>query len=105
MTTNLTKRITLSQDSITKLQTAFTFSNEETLEMEAEFIHLNFIQEVQKRMEQQQMSKKDLADALGTSKSYITQLFSGDKLLNLKLLAKLQRVLGVRFGINVTTLH
>ncbi len=50
-------------------------------------------------MEEQQLSKADLAKKLKTSKSYITQLFIGDKLINLSLLARIQTVFNVSFEI------
>jgi transcriptional regulator with XRE-family HTH domain len=73
--------------------------DQEKLAFEAEMIHLNLMQEVQKLMVQQKMNKKTLAEKLGTSQGYLSQLFSGDKLMNLKLLAKLQRIFHVRFEV------
>lgn len=45
------------------------------------------------------MSKKLLAEKVNTSASYITQLFRGDSLPNFNILAKMQRVLGLKFEI------
>lgn len=50
-------------------------------------------------MKQEGLSKKNLAEKLDTSKSYITQLFSGDKLLNIKTLAKIEQNLNINFAI------
>ena len=45
------------------------------------------------------MSKKDLATAIGTSASYITQLFRGNKMINLEMLAKIQQALEIDYDI------
>jgi transcriptional regulator with XRE-family HTH domain len=45
------------------------------------------------------LSRKKLAELIGTSPSYITQLFRGDKLINLLTIAKLERVLNIEFDI------
>ncbi len=71
-------------------------SSVEELEIEADLIHLRILDEIDRLMQDQDMSKKDLADALGTSKSYITQLFSSNKRMNLLLLAKMQRALNMK---------
>lgn len=46
------------------------------------------------------ISQKDLADSLGVSKSYVNQLFTLDKFLNMKTIAKLQNILDVKININ-----
>lgn len=45
------------------------------------------------------ISRKNLASLIGTSPSYITQLFRGDKLINLITVAKFERVLDMEFDI------
>lgn len=75
-------------------------SDKAKLEFEAKMIHLDFIAKLQELMEVKNINnKKELADLLETSPSFVTQLFSGEKLINLKLLAKLQRVLDIKYGI------
>ncbi len=83
------------------LESLLVIDNEkDKLELEAELLHLKFVKVVEKLMEDEGISKAQLADVLSTSKSYITQLFSGNKLLNIKTLVKLQRVLGFNFKIS-----
>jgi len=60
-------------------------------------LHLRCMGVIGQLMQERNMTKKQLADALQTSKSYITQLFTADRLLNITLLARLERVFGVRF--------
>ena len=78
----------------------FNFENEsERIQFEAEMIHLDLIEEISKLMESKGMKRADLAKALGTTKGYVTQLFSGDRLLNMKTLAKIQTIFGVKVKI------
>jgi len=65
----------------------------------AEMLSFRFISEIDRLMERDDISKKELALRLGTSASYITQLFRGDKLLNMEILARTELVFGVRFCI------
>jgi len=82
------------------IKEAFSFENEEEkIQFEAEMIHLDLIEEISKLMESKGMKRADLAKALGTTKGYVTQLFSGDRLLNMKTLAKLQTIFDVKVKI------
>ena len=79
----------------------FTFNNEEEeLEHDAQMLMYRFLEEVEKCHEGgPKFKKKDLADALGKSPSFISQLYSGDKLLSFPLLAKIQKALRITFEI------
>ena len=75
-------------------------SRDEKLDFEAQMIQQDFIARLTEIMKFKGInSKKELAGLLGTSPSYITQLFSGEKLINLKFLAKLQNILGLHYSI------
>ena len=89
-----------NQQIMQELESLLSFGNEnDKLELEAELLHLKFVGVIEELMEQEGVSKADLAEELATSKSYITQLFTGDKLLNIKTLVKLQRALNFNFKI------
>jgi transcriptional regulator with XRE-family HTH domain len=104
MTSEPTKDNITDLDSV--MQSLLDFeTDEEKLMFEAEMLHLATMQLVAQLMKENNMNKKQLAEALNTSQSFITQLFSGDKLLNFKLLAKLQRVFNVSFSINAGSRH
>jgi transcriptional regulator with XRE-family HTH domain len=78
----------------------FTFSGkEEELEHEAKMIMFRFLSELEKMADAGKIKKKDLAKKIGTSASYITQLFNGDKLTNLITLAKMQLAYDFTFEI------
>ena len=79
------------------IKEVFSFENKDDLiQFEAEMIHLDLINEILKLMDLRKMNKAELAKFLGTTKGYVTQLFSGDRLLNLKTLAKIQQIFDVR---------
>ncbi len=82
------------------LKSLIEFKNDEDkLDFETSVISLNITDKIEELMKGYNMTKAQLARELKTSKSYITQLFSGDKLINLKLLARLQRIFKVKFYI------
>ncbi len=68
-------------------------------EAAAHSIAFNFLSEVETLMDEQGLTRRALAEAVGTSPSYITQLFRGDRILNLLMAARMQRVLGVLFKV------
>jgi transcriptional regulator with XRE-family HTH domain len=51
-------------------------------------------------MDRKGWTRKQLADEIGTSASYLTQLFRGDRLLNFKTVAKIEGALEIRFEVN-----
>lgn len=58
-----------------------------------------FLSEVERVTEEKGINRKTLAKMLNTSPSYITQLFRGNKIINLEMLAKMEKVLGISFDI------
>lgn len=89
------------QQIMQELESLLSFENEnEKLELEAELLHLKFVGVIEELMEQENITKAELAEKLSTSKSYITQLFTGDKLFNIKTLVKLQQALNFNFKID-----
>lgn len=84
-----------------KFEEIFSFKDDsERLQFEAEMIHLDIMHKIQLLMDEHSINKTELARRLNTSKGYITQLFTADKLINLKTLAKLQRIFQVKFDIS-----
>ena len=75
----------MNMDLNKSIKEIFTFDNEEEkILFEAEQLSLDIIAEITNLMNEKNMNKSDLARELGVSKGYLTQLFSGSKLLNLK---------------------
>ncbi len=77
------------------------FKNEdEEIEHEAQMLMYSFLSEVERYQDLQGVNKKSLAEKIKTSASYITQLFRGNKPLNFNTIARIQKVLKVRFQVN-----
>lgn len=78
----------------------FSFDNEkEKNEYNAQMISYRILSEVERVCEERKLKKKDLALKIGTSKSYITQLFRGNKSINTQVMAKFEDVLDITFEI------
>ncbi len=69
----------------------------EKLEFEAEMIHLDIMHQIRLLMSGRGMTHEVLACELNVSDDDLTGLFSADRLADLRLLARLQRIFGVRF--------
>lgn len=84
-----------------RLEDLFTFkSDKDRLQFETEILHLDIMHQIKYLMDKKGLKKVDIALELGTSKGYITQLFTADKIVNLKTLAKLQRTFQIKFDIS-----
>lgn len=64
-------------------------SKQDKIEHDATMLMFKFLSIVEEEMEKRGMAKKELAIKLGTSASYITQVFRGHKTINLQKLAEL----------------
>ena len=76
-------------------------NDEEKIEHYAQMISYRILSEVEKLCDEKGLKKKDLAEMTGTSKSYITQLFTGAKSINTYTMAKFENVLDVSFEIHL----
>ena len=84
------------------IQAAFSdlFANrteEQQREDAAQLLSFRFLSEVERLMQEKGFTKRKLAELVGTSPSYITQLFRGDRLLNIDMLARFEQVFNVQF--------
>jgi transcriptional regulator with XRE-family HTH domain len=57
--------------------------------------------ELEELMENKGISKKELAAAAGVSPSYLSQVFSGDKLINISMLAGISHEFNVVFRMEI----
>ncbi|WP_114752011.1 helix-turn-helix domain-containing protein [Pleomorphovibrio marinus] len=76
-----------------------TMSQEDLVSSKADLLAMQFLGLVDQKMEQENISKKDLAQKIGTSASFITQLFRGDRKPNWNILAKMSLELGIEFKV------
>src|SRR5688572_29347803 len=85
MTMNLKKNNSEIDSIKSKINDLASFhTKDEKYEFKTDVLQVNIIQQIQELMDQKGLKKKDLAEYLNVSKSRITQLFSGDKRINLK---------------------
>ena len=76
---------------------------EEKLEINAHKLALEFLSIAEEAMLDKGMKKKELAKLIGTSPSYITQLFIGDRKPNFSFLAKLESALDLKFLVSTSS--
>jgi ribosome-binding protein aMBF1 (putative translation factor) len=85
--------MSLTKRNEKRLKELLKFRNEDDkINYLTEALHLDIIAEIEKLMEKKGVTKAGLAKKLNTSKSYITQLFIADKILNLKTIVKLEKI-------------
>ncbi len=74
---------------------------EERHELEKTRLHFAFLSGIERSMEAQNISREELAQRIGTSTGYLTELFRGTKSLNFDILAKMNIALNVDFRVEV----
>jgi len=85
-----------------EFESLFSFkNNEEKIEHNAQMISYRILSEVEKLCEEKNIKKKDLADLVETSRSYITQLFRGTKHVNTQIMARFEEALNVTFDFRI----
>lgn len=100
-----TKKLNSSVKIRKEFQKLFEKSPEEQVEHRAQMLSYNFLSEAQKAMDQKDWTQRRLADEIGTSASYLTQLMRGDRLLNLKTIAKMEDALQIRFEVKTVKMN
>lgn len=99
------KKLNSSEKIRREFQQLFKKSLEEQIEHRAQMLSYIFLSEAQKAMDRIGWTQKRLADEIGTSASYLTQLMRGDRLLNLKTIAKIEDALHIRFILNAIEMN
>lgn len=97
------KPLNSAEEIRNEFQKLFEKSPEEKVEHRAQLLSYIFLSEAQKAMDQKDLTRKQLAEKIGTSASYLTQLFRGDRLLNFKTVAKIEAAMNIRFEVNAAT--
>ncbi len=77
-------------------------TEEDSIEIKASVLALQFLGLVDEKLKERGMTKKELADQIGTSVSYLTQLFRGDRKPSWEILGKMSLVLGLGFKVSVS---
>lgn len=77
--------------------------HEEEIEHEKMMSMFSFLSDVQKVIDKKGWSRKKLANEIGVSPSYLSQLYSGDKVINLEMITKITRALECEFELKLDT--
>jgi len=94
-----------SEKNIQKLEASFDslFHNyENDYENEAKILASKVLSEISEITNRKDLKRNNVADLIGTSASYLTQLYRGNKLLNFITLAKLKKKLDLNIEIRIT---
>ena len=91
--------ITMSGLTMNDWKELLSFKNDdEKFELYAELISLKIARQINEILDQKGITRSELAKMINTSPSYITQIMKGDKLINLKLIAKIEYYLDATFN-------
>lgn len=72
---------------------------DDEIDHRARLVSVRFLSEVERICDKRKINRKELAKMVGTSQSYLTQLFRLDKMLNMKMIARIEIALDISFGI------
>jgi transcriptional regulator with XRE-family HTH domain len=95
----------LSNEDIKKIRPIYQPTVAEELVLAELMLMAKFLSEIEQQQKLKDIDRKTLAALIGTSPSYLTQVFRGDKPLNFKTLAKIQAVLNIRFEVSIQNLN
>lgn len=76
-------------------------NTEEDFELSARILTAGILNDIKDISDSKNLTRKMLAEKIGTSASYLTQLYRGNKLLNFITLAKLKKALDIQIEIRV----
>jgi transcriptional regulator with XRE-family HTH domain len=88
------------KDSFTGLLTPG--SDKENIELEASLLMAQFLSGFEAAMDKKKLKKKDMAGMIGTSPSYITQIFRRTKTINLVTIAKIMIALDLQCHVKLS---
>lgn len=75
------------------------------LKIKEQVLAMKFLGEIDEEMEKRNIRKKELATKVGTSASYITQLFRGNRMPNFNIIAKMAAALEIEFVVTTKIKH
>lgn len=77
------------------------YNSEHDYELIAKVMTAEILNDIKEITEERDITRKGLAELIGTSASYLTQLYRGNKLLNFITLAKFKKVLNVDIEVRI----
>ncbi|CAB5506532.1 helix-turn-helix domain-containing protein [Bathymodiolus thermophilus thioautotrophic gill symbiont] len=75
----------------------FNPTGEDLIDVKAYGLMSQYLIQIERALDKQTMTQKELASKIGTSSSYLSQFFNLNKLINFKTLAKIELALGINF--------
>lgn len=85
-------------EMLEKMNDFLSFDSEkERIDFKASVIQLDILNSIQKLMDQTNMTRAELAKKLNVSPAFVSRIFSGDKLINLKTIAQFQEIFNHKF--------
>ena len=96
-----------SNNTASEIKDKFQFffenrSKEQRIKHDEFMLMASFLSEIEKVQKVKNFKRNKLAELIGTSASYLTQVFRGDKPLNFNTLAKIQGALKIRFSVDAS---
>lgn len=86
-----------NQEAIDFFDDILNPTGEDLINVKAYNLMGQYLTQIEQALDDQLMTKKELAKRIGTSASYISQFFNLNKLINLKTLAKIELALDINF--------
>ena len=91
---------TMAQNKIVEDFLSLNVSSDD-IEFEERIINSDIVQIIKKIMKRNKYNQEKLAEKLGISPAHVSKLFSGEKKLNLNIIAKIQMIFDVRFKLYI----
>jgi transcriptional regulator with XRE-family HTH domain len=85
-----------------KFASLLASDDDEQIKRDAYILMANFLSEIEGLYLEKGLNRKKLAENIGTSASYLTQVFTGSKPLNFMTLAKIKKKLGLQFEVKAS---
>ena len=95
---------TINKDEIkSNLNALFNLKSESQLiERDSLMLQANYLSEIERLTKLKGINRREIANKINTSPSYLTQVFRGDKPLNFLTLAKIKRALDLKFEVKAS---
>ncbi|SHA05630.1 hypothetical protein BTHERMOSOX_809 [Bathymodiolus thermophilus thioautotrophic gill symbiont] len=86
-----------NQEAVDFFHDIFNPTGEDLINVKAYGLMSQYLIQIERALDKQTMTQKELASKIGTSSSYLSQFFNLNKLINFKTLAKIELALDINF--------
>lgn len=77
------------------------FGKKDRIELDRDILSAKFLSEIQFFLDENKITRKNFANKVGVSQSFISQLFTGEKVVSMEFLAKTQQAYKIKFNIRL----